>query len=93
MIFSLCGDVARPGVYELPLGLPTRKVVCDVGGATPETIKAIFPGASHGIVARARLDTGPKQPHARALYESVGYRVIPDYNDNPYASFWGEREL
>ena len=24
--------------------------------------------------------------------ESVGYREIPDYNDNPYASFWGERE-
>lgn len=43
--------------------------------------------------ARARLDTGPRQPHARALYLSTGYREIPDYNDNPYASFWGEREL
>lgn len=43
--------------------------------------------------ARARLDTGPRQPHARALYVSVGYQEIPDYNDNPYASFWGEREL
>ena len=42
---------------------------------------------------RVRLDTGPLQPHARALYESEGYREIPDYNDNPYASFWGEKEL
>jgi GNAT superfamily N-acetyltransferase len=42
---------------------------------------------------RVRLDTGRLQPHARALYESEGYREIPDYNDNPYASFWGEKDL
>jgi GNAT superfamily N-acetyltransferase len=43
--------------------------------------------------SRVRLDTGPLQPHAKALYQSEGYREIPDYNDNPYASFWGEKEL
>jgi NADH:ubiquinone oxidoreductase subunit F (NADH-binding) len=57
MIFTLCGDVARPGVYELPLGLPMRRLVCDLGGATPGTIKAIFPGASHSILTEALLDT------------------------------------
>jgi GNAT superfamily N-acetyltransferase len=41
----------------------------------------------------ARLDTGPQQPHARALYESAGYVQIPDYNANPHASFWAERTL
>ena len=40
-----------------------------------------------------RLDTGNQQPHARALYDSTGYLEIPDYNDNPYASFWGEKNL
>jgi GNAT superfamily N-acetyltransferase len=40
---------------------------------------------------RVRLDTGPKQPHARALYVSAGYLEIPDYNENPYASFWAEK--
>ncbi len=43
--------------------------------------------------ARARLDTGPRQPGARALYESAGYTEIPDYNGNPYAAWWGERAL
>ncbi len=43
--------------------------------------------------ARVRLDTGPRQPHARALYLSAGYREIPDYNANPAASFWGEKDL
>ena len=50
--------------------------------------------AARGLgYARVRLDTGPLQPHAQALYESEGYREIPDYNANPYASFWGDKEL
>jgi uncharacterized protein (DUF952 family)/GNAT superfamily N-acetyltransferase len=40
-----------------------------------------------------RLDTGPKQPHAQAMYEGAGYAPIPDYNANPHASFWGEKSL
>ncbi len=42
---------------------------------------------------RLRLDTGPKQPFARALYESAGYVSIPNYNENAAASFWGEKRL
>lgn len=57
MIFTLCGDVARPGVYELPLGTPMRRLVYDVGGAAERTVKAIFPGASHSILSRDQLDT------------------------------------
>jgi GNAT superfamily N-acetyltransferase len=41
----------------------------------------------------ARLDTGPKQPAAQAMYERAGYLSVPDYNGNPYASFWGEKRL
>ena len=41
----------------------------------------------------ARLDTGPKQGNARGLYESEGYREIPDFNGNPVAVFWGEKPL
>ena len=42
---------------------------------------------------RARLDTGPRQPHAEALYRSAGYEEIADYNGNPHASFFGEKRL
>ncbi len=41
----------------------------------------------------ARLDTGPKQPHALRLYRSAGYSEVPPYNDNPFACFWGEKRL
>jgi GNAT superfamily N-acetyltransferase len=43
--------------------------------------------------ARVRLDTGAGQPGARSLYERSGYRSIPDYNANRFATFWGEKEL
>lgn len=43
--------------------------------------------------ATVRLDTGPLQPRALALYQSAGYSEIPDYNGNPYATFWGEKIL
>ena len=42
---------------------------------------------------RVRLDTGTKQPHARDLYLSTGYREIENYNANHVASFWAEKEL
>jgi GNAT superfamily N-acetyltransferase len=41
----------------------------------------------------ARLDTGPRQPAAQALYESAGYRPIENFNANPVASFFGEKPL
>jgi GNAT superfamily N-acetyltransferase len=43
--------------------------------------------------ARIRLDTGPRQPHAQAMYESAGYEPIGNFNSNPVASFWGEKRL
>jgi len=42
----------------------------------------------------ARLDTGPRQPHARALYEAQGYRPISSFNGNPIPGmFFGEKLL
>jgi GNAT superfamily N-acetyltransferase len=40
-----------------------------------------------------RLDTGIHQHAALQLYRSAGYSEIADYNDNPYASYWGEKAL
>lgn len=40
-----------------------------------------------------RLDTGPKQQHAQKLYEAQGYRPVANFNANPVATFWGEKQL
>jgi GNAT superfamily N-acetyltransferase len=42
---------------------------------------------------RVWLDTGPKQVHAIRLYQGAGYCAIDPYNENPFASFWGEKDL
>ena len=41
----------------------------------------------------ARLDTGPRQPAAQHLYEVNGYAPIANFNGNPVASFFGEKQL
>ena len=43
--------------------------------------------------AVARLDTGPRQPGARHLYESEGYVEIANFNGNPVATFFAEKVL
>ena len=31
-LYCVCGHVKRPGVYEVPLGLPLRELIYDLGG-------------------------------------------------------------
>jgi GNAT superfamily N-acetyltransferase len=55
-------------------------------------------GALEGEAVRlgatmVRLDTGDKQPEAQVLYERSGYRPIGNWNNNPHAAYWGEKEL
>ena len=40
-----------------------------------------------------RLDTGPRQPRARRMYERAGYRPIENFNANPLAMFFAEKAL
>ncbi|BBY29679.1 GNAT family N-acetyltransferase [Mycolicibacterium sediminis] len=43
--------------------------------------------------AVARLDTGPRQDHARDLYLAEGYVEVGNFNANPVATFFGEKRL
>ncbi len=61
-----------------------------VAGALLEALEATARSLGY---RRVRLDTGPKQVHAIRLYQRAGYVPIDPYNDNPFASFWGEKEL
>jgi GNAT superfamily N-acetyltransferase len=40
-----------------------------------------------------RLDTNPALREARQMFEQLGYREIPPYNDNPNAGAWYEKDL
>lgn len=47
-LFCLSGHVNRPGVYELPMGFPLRRMIEEVGGGVPggRKVKAVIPGGS-----------------------------------------------
>jgi NADH-quinone oxidoreductase subunit F len=47
-LYSVCGNVARPGNYEVPMGFPFRDFLYDLcGGPLPgRKFKAIMPGGS-----------------------------------------------
>jgi GNAT superfamily N-acetyltransferase len=62
-------------------------------GVAAELLVALEDAARELGYAVARLDTGPKQPHAERLYRRNGYREIENFNANPFASFFGEKAL
>lgn len=47
-IYGLCGDVNKPGLYEIPLGITARDLIEEYGGGIPNgrQVKAISPGGS-----------------------------------------------
>lgn len=59
-LFSISGHVEKPGVYELPMGVPLRKLIETAGGMKDgKAFKAAFPGgASSACMDASELDTG-----------------------------------
>jgi NADH-quinone oxidoreductase subunit F len=55
-IFSVVGDVQRPGNFEVPLGTPFTKLLELAGGVRPgRTLKAVIPGGSSAPVLPAAI--------------------------------------
>gem|GEM_PF-255994 len=56
-IFSICGDVVRPGVYELPIGAPLRDLIAAAGGARggEDQIRALATSGPSGGFLPARI--------------------------------------
>ena len=45
VLFSVAGDVSRPGVFELPLGIPVRELLEQAGGPLDgDHVEAVLPG-------------------------------------------------
>lgn len=47
-LFCLSGHIARPGIYELPMGFPLRRMIEEIGGGVlgGKKLKAVIPGGS-----------------------------------------------
>jgi len=57
---TVCGDVQRPGIYEVPAGTVTLKqLLYDIAGGPSSRfpLKAAFSGVASGVVTPERFDT------------------------------------
>jgi len=88
-----CGGVKRlsDGVAEIKRMFVDPEV--RGRGVARRLLGALESAARELGYTTVRLDTGRFQPDAHHLYSTAGYRAIPDYNGNPYASFWFEKAL
>ena len=59
-LFSISGHVEKPGVYELPMGVPLSELIETAGGMKDgKAFKAAFPGgASSACMDASEIDTG-----------------------------------
>ncbi|MGH2732914.1 MAG: NADH-ubiquinone oxidoreductase-F iron-sulfur binding region domain-containing protein [Actinomycetota bacterium] len=59
MIFTVVGDVQRPGIYELPLGITLQSLLDEYGGGPHggREIKAVLSGASNAVITPVHFDT------------------------------------
>jgi NADH:ubiquinone oxidoreductase subunit F (NADH-binding) len=79
MIFSLGGDVNRPGIYELPFGTPLRYLIEQCGGGIKgnRKIKAVMPAApSSAFLPPEKLDTPLDANAMRDAGSALGCGVV-----------------
>jgi NADH-quinone oxidoreductase subunit F len=74
-IFSLSGDVLKPGAYELPMGTSLHSLVYEYGGGMLQgkEFKAVFTGGpSNTILNREDLDVALDFDSVRERHSSLG---------------------
>jgi NADH:ubiquinone oxidoreductase subunit F (NADH-binding) len=83
-VFTVSGDVRRPGLYELPFGLSMRVLLDLVAGgpANGRRFKAVVPGASAGLLTEDRLDTPLDFESMRDAGSGLGSAGFVVYDDS-----------
>jgi NADH-quinone oxidoreductase subunit F len=79
-LFCLSGNVARPGLYEVPFGATLREVLDLAGGVTGDLKAILLGGAAGGFVTPADLDVRLTFEDARAGGYTLGSGVVMVFN-------------
>ncbi|HET7788818.1 MAG TPA: SLBB domain-containing protein [Myxococcales bacterium] len=98
LLFTVSGDVRRPGVYERPAGITLRELFCEAAGGPREgrQLKAALSGVSVAPIAAERFDT-PADFGSLALIGSglgsAGFIVYDDAASMPRVAQMAARFL
>ena len=82
-LFCLSGNVAKPGVYEVPFGTTLSKLI-ELGGGVPDhrSIRAILLGGAAGVfVGPDALDTPLTFEATRAISATLGSGVVMVFDE------------
>ncbi|HWQ11902.1 MAG TPA: NAD(P)H-dependent oxidoreductase subunit E [Roseiflexaceae bacterium] len=83
-LFAVSGSVARPGVYEVPFGVPLRHLLNDLaGGLRPgRRLQAVLTGGAAGtFLTPAQLDTPLSFEDFRRAGGTIGAGTIMVFDD------------
>jgi NADH-quinone oxidoreductase subunit F len=78
-LFCVCGNVAKGGNYELPMGITIREVIYDLAGGIPDgrELKAVIPGGSSmPILTADQIDVPLEHDALRALDTFLGAAAV-----------------
>jgi NADH-quinone oxidoreductase subunit F len=83
MVFTVVGDVARPGYAELELGTTIRDVIEQVAGGPrhDRQIKAVFSGVANGVITADQLDVPATYEDLAAIGSGLGSAGLIVYDD------------
>ena len=87
-LYTISGDVLRPGVYEREAGVTLRELVHDAAGGPREgrQVKAILSGVAAPVITPSRLDTPAdfaSMEMAGSALGSAGFIVFDDSRSMP----------
>jgi bidirectional [NiFe] hydrogenase diaphorase subunit len=86
-VFALAGKIRNTGLIEVPMGVPLRKIIFDIGGGTPEGTEfkaAQTGGPSGGCIPKEYLDL-PVDYESLATVGSImgsGGMIVMDSTSN-----------
>lgn len=81
-LFCVSGDVARPGLYEVPFGVTIRHLLEDLAGGVTGTLQAVlFGGAAGAFATEQQLDVKLSFEDLRAAGLPLGSGVVMVFNE------------
>ena len=86
-LIGLSGNVARPGLVEVPFGTTMRQIVEEMGGGVPggRSLKAVLIGGPSGVFVPASALDEPVQPRGVVPPGTGGWVVLDDRQSIPAA--------